>query len=381
MNPKVKSSLIEHSHDVRIDFARGIANWFIFLDHVPHNAVSLLTIRNFGFSGAADIFVFVTGYAAAIHFGKITMERGTLVAVNRILKRAGQLYAAYLVSFVIYIDTIGSVAAQYAAPDIMDEYNVSGIIDHPILTLMHGLTLQARPLNLDVLQLFIGLTIFFPLALVLLLRWPNLALIGSAALYAAARIFDFNIPSFPDGRWAFNPFCWQLLFVFGAWLALGGARHLRAIYHMPVLRILALAYLSFALLITLGGRIPEIGNLIPDFLLHPFTPNDKEHLAPHRLLHALALLFLLSRFAPKSWSGFRRVALQPILKCGEEWLACFCAGVFLSFAAHLVLITSPNSVAIQFLVSVAGIAAMTAVAYYVSWSKRQDRQRTIGAGA
>jgi hypothetical protein len=73
--------------------------------------------------------------------------------------------------------------------------------------------------------------------------------------------------------------------------------------------------------------------------------------------------------------------LQPILKCGEEWLACFCAGVFLSFAAHLVLITSPNSVAIQFLVSVAGIAAMTAVAYYVSWSKRQDRLRTIGAGA
>jgi hypothetical protein len=38
-------------------------------------------------------------------------------------------------------------------------------------------------------------------------------------------------------------------------------------------------------------------------------------------------------------------------------------------------------VAMQILVSTAGIAAMTAVAYYVSWSKRQDHKSALGARA
>ena len=50
----------------------------------------------------------------------------------------------------------------------------------------------------------------------------------------------------------------------------------------------------------------------------------------------------------------------------------FCIGVFLSFAGHLILITGPNLVVIQIAVSMIGFAAMTAVAYYVAWSKRQD---------
>ena len=64
---------------------------------------------------------------------------------------------------------------------------------------------------------------------------------------------------------------------------------------------------------------------------------------------------------------------------GEEWLSVFCAGVFLSFAAHLVLITGPDLLAMHVLVSLAGISIMTGVAYYVSWSKRQDRKPALRA--
>ena len=63
--PQADAGLAARARDPRIDFTRGIANWFIFLDHIPHNAVNLLTLRNFGFSGATDLFVFVAGYAAA----------------------------------------------------------------------------------------------------------------------------------------------------------------------------------------------------------------------------------------------------------------------------------------------------------------------------
>jgi len=109
-------SLAAHGRDLRIDFARGLALWFMLVDHIPHNIVALLTMRNFGFSGAIDVFVFVSGYAAAIQYGKMTLERGFVVAATRIIKRALQLYAAHLVLFVIYISAVSWVAERYRAP-------------------------------------------------------------------------------------------------------------------------------------------------------------------------------------------------------------------------------------------------------------------------
>jgi hypothetical protein len=310
------------------------------------------------------------------------IERGFVVAATRIFRRVWQLYAAYVVLFVIYIDLIGYIARTYSVPAIITEFNVTGIVDHTIRTLIYGLLLQAKPLNLDVLQLFIVITAFFPIVVFGMLRRPNLTLAGSIALYLVARERDWNLSSFPDGRWYFNPFCWQLLFVLGAWFALGGAKQMRAIRSLQnlwVLRIAALLYLLFALVITVAGKLPELAAMVPESLLGTFLPNDKENLAPYRVLHFLALAFLFTLIVPRDWEGFRSQALQPILKCGEERLSVFCVGVFLSFAGHFVLITGPDSLAMQVLVSVAGISIMTCVAYYVSWSKRQDYKAAASA--
>ena len=373
MTPSTKANLLAHRRDHRLDLVRGIANWSIFLDHIPHNAVSLLTIRNFGFSGAADLFIFVAGYAAAMLYGNKALERGLLVAVTRIFKRLGQLYAAFVVLLVVYIGVIGSVAARYAVPDIIDEYKVIGIVDDPTRTLLHGLLLKAVPLNLDGLQLFIVLMAAFALVFAALLRWPNLTMAGSLALYVAARHFDLHLWVVAEGQWFFNPLCWQLLFMLGAWLALNGTGGIRALQEIALLRQLALAYLVFALLVTIAPHVPQLDALMPDVLTSAFTPNDRANLPPYRVLHLLALVFVASRWIPADWAGLRSNAIQPLLKCGEEWLPCFCVGVFLSFAGHFVLITSRNSLSVQILVSGAGIAIMTAVAYYVSWSRRQDR--------
>ena len=305
MHAPVRPDLITRTRDLRIDLVRGIANLSIFVDHIPHNAVNLLTLRNFGFSGATDLFVFVGGYAAALLYGQMAQERGFLVTATRILKRVWQLYAAYIVLFVIYIDVIGQVAAKYAVPDIIDEYNVTGIVDHPVRVLAHGLLLQAKPLNLDTLQLVFPLLAAFPLILAGMLRWPKLTLAASIALYVAARQFDLYLDSFPDGRWYFNPFCWQLLFVLGAWFALDGGRHVRTLQEVAPLRWLALAWLLFALLITAAGKDQQFANTIPNVLLNPFTPNDKQNLAPYRVLHLLALAFLFTWYVPRDWQGLR----------------------------------------------------------------------------
>ena len=178
----MKAEIATRDGDLRLCLLLGIAAWFLFVDHVPHNAVSLLTVRNFGFSGATDIFVFVGGYTAAILYGKIMLERGLIVTATRIFKRLWQLYAAYVVLFVIYINLIGYVARKSAAPELISDFKVSGIVDHTIRTLIHGLLLQAKPLNLDVLQLFIVLMAFFPIVLLGMMRAPNLTVVGSIVL-------------------------------------------------------------------------------------------------------------------------------------------------------------------------------------------------------
>src|SRR6478752_7522016 len=127
MYPSMKAEIAARDGDPRLSLLFGFAAWFLFLDHVPHNAVSALTLRNFGFSGATDLFVFVGGYTAAIAYGRMMLERGFVVAATRIFRRVWQLYAAYVVLFVIYIEIIGNVAVQYSATDIMDEYNVIGM--------------------------------------------------------------------------------------------------------------------------------------------------------------------------------------------------------------------------------------------------------------
>lgn len=382
MTSTTNAEIAKADGDLRIALLLGIANWFLFLDHIPHNVVGALTMRNFGFSGATDLFVFVGGYAVTLFYARMTLERGFLVAATRIFKRVWQLYAAYIVLFVIYVELISYVATRTAAPEIINEFNITGFIDHPIRTLIYGLFLQAKPLNLDVLQLTIALMAFQPIVVFGLLYVPNVTVVASVTLYAAGRLLDWNLTSYPYGDWYLNPFCWQLLFVMGGWLALIGTRYapaIRAMQAAPALRAMALLYLLFALTVVSSSDIPALAQMMPGGLSDMLLPNDREDVAPHRILHFLTLTFLFTWLVPRDWGYLRSHALQPIIKCGEEWLAVFCAGVFLSFAAHLILITGPYSLARQVAVSIAGIAAMTAVAYYVSWSKQQDSKSAVGA--
>lgn len=371
MKMSVKANLAAFRHDPRLYLTLGIANWSVFVDHIPNNVVNLLTLRNFGFSGAADLFVFVVGYGVVVIHGRMVLERGYVVAATRIFRRVWRLYAAYIVLFVIYIDTIAYVASQSMAPEIIHDYNISGILEHPLRILVRGLVLQEEPLNLDLLQLMIPLMALLPFALWGLLRRPNVTLAVSVALYLAARWFDWNFRVYPDQEWTFNPLCWQMLMVLGGWFAVTGAPG-RALRGMSWLRILAGAYLIFAMAVTLMRHSPALFAYLPDVFANGIAPTDKENLAPYRVVHFLALAFLATHLVPADHPGLNWRPLQAVITCGEEWLAVFCVGVFLSFAGHLVLITGPNLVVMQIVVSIIGFAAMTAVAYYISWSRRQD---------
>ena len=112
-----------------------------------------------------------------------------------------------------------------------------GIMDflkQPDITIVQALLLRFRPVNMDVLPLYIVLMLFLPLIL-WLMKWRadvTLAL-SVAALCRHLAIRPVISSAYPNGVWAFNPFAWQLLFVFGAWCAQGGARRMSRILSSP----------------------------------------------------------------------------------------------------------------------------------------------------
>jgi hypothetical protein len=161
--------------------------------------------------------------------------------------------------------------------------------------------------------------------------------------------------------------------VFGSWCALGGAKRAHAIIMSNITLYFCIAYLIFALIMTFAGKISDFGALFPNWLYSAFNPNDKTFMAPYRFIHFAVLAIMVVRFIPKNWPVLEWKGFDPAIVCGQQSLAVFCVGVFLSFVAHFTLTLSSGSFFAQVLVSVGGIAIMTTVAYYISWSKRQDK--------
>jgi len=358
--------------DLRLDLFRGIANWAIFLDHIPNNIVNWLTTRNYGFSDAADLFVFISGYTAAFVSARIMLERGFIAGATRLLKRAWQIYVAHVFLLAIYLAEIGYLGQKYGNPEFADEFNISGFLRAPAATIYEGLLLRFKPVNMDVLPLYVVLMLMFPPILWVMLRRPNLTLLGSVLLYFAARVFGWNLPDYPSGVWYFNPFTWQLLFMSGAWSALGGAFEWRSLIRSRAVAVVGIVYLGFALVVTIAGRFPEFGQLLPAWLCESFN-EDKTNLPSYRFIHFVVLALLVMRFLPRDWAGLTWRVLRPAIVCGQFSLWVFGFGLFLAFGAHFVLIEISGALWMQVLVSVTGIALMTALASYRSWSKHGDR--------
>jgi len=368
----VATAAVTSERDLRLDLFRGVALWLIFLDHIPENIVNWFTIRNYGFSDATEIFIFISGYTGAFVYGRAMRERGFVVSSARILRRAWQIYVAHIFLFTIFMAEIAYVAATFDNPLYAEEMNILDFLKQPDITIFQALILKFKPVNMDVLPLYIILLLLFPPMLYLLLRVPNLALAGSAFVYVLAWKFDLNLPAYPNGVWFFNPFAWQLLFVFGAWCALGGSQRLAGLLRSRILLAAAIAYLVFAFAITLTWHFEALERFVPSWLGEWIYPIDKTNLDVLRFAHFLALAAVTVRFVPRTWPGLTSAVLQPAIRCGQHSLEIFCLGVFLAFAGQFIVAESSGGPLVQAGISLLGILIMIATAYLISWYKTME---------
>jgi hypothetical protein len=355
--------------ELRLDLFRGLALWLIFIDHLPPNILTWFTIRNYGFSDATEIFIFISGYTAAFVYGRAMLESGFVIATARIMRRVWQIYVAHVFLFTIFLAEISYVATSFENPLYSEEMGIMDFLKQPDVTIIQALLLRFRPVNMDVLPLYIVLMLFLPMILWLMKWRADVSLALSAALYALTWHYDLYLSAYPNGFWAFNPFAWQLLFVFGAWCALGGATRMSRILSSRVTLWICFAYLFAAFCVTLTWHLPQLNYLMPKRIEQWMYPINKTDLDVLRFAHFLALAAITVRFLPRDWPGLKSPWLRPLILCGQHSLEIFCLGVFLAFAGHFVLAEIHGGAWLHLVISLSGIIIMSAAAWLFSWYK------------
>jgi hypothetical protein len=357
--------------DLRLDVCRGIALWFIFLDHIPDNVCSWLTMRHYGFSDATEVFMFVSGVTCALAYGRIQRCDGWWSVVGHTLRRGWEIHMAFL-TLIVALVVMVYMAGESRWADVT---NTRVLLQHPGAALARATVLQYRPVNTDVLPTFVLFHLLFAPLLWLLLKAPNVAIAASALLYGLVQLYGWNLPGWPINEWYFNPFAWQFLVVLGAWWVVAGRKRFRPVLISRPFVGLAVIYLLFALVIALSWSLLPLQALVPPFVAKAIYPIDKTDLDPLRLFHFLAIAILVARLVPSDWPGLMSLVLRGAIRCGENSLEIYCLGVMLSLAAHILLSHFSGGIAAQIVVSTAGVMMLVAFATLSTWIRIASRRQ------
>ncbi len=147
--------------DLRLDFFRGLSLFFIFIDHIPENVLSYFTLHSIAFCDAAEVFIFISGYTAALVYGQSLRRNGALLAIAQIYRRVWQLYVAHIFLFVIFTAEVSYTLIALQNPMYAEELGVGDFLNAPHIAVIHALLLDFQPPFLDILPLYIVLLAAF----------------------------------------------------------------------------------------------------------------------------------------------------------------------------------------------------------------------------
>jgi len=364
--------------DPRLDFFRGLAMMIIFIAHVPHNWLASYIPGRFGPSDAAEMFVFCSGFAAAIAFGGTFTRFGIWTGVRRVLYRCWQIYWAQLCLIIVSAGVFVSAAWLFDNPDYIIKSSIRPLLlDRTPEALVGLFTLTYIPYVFDILPMYIVALLMMPAVILLHRIHPLAALAFCLSLYLSTWLLDLELPAEPwsDRAWYFNPFAWQLLFYTGFAISAGWVRGPGP---NPWLVGLALAVVIGFIPLTFWGfraDYPELGTLYhriifwgdhnPAFSTGRFKSDM--HLA--RTVHFLSLAYLATYLL----RGRERLLLSrwlaPIVKVGQQALATFMTSIILSRFGGIFLNEVGRTAWSWVAVNVVGILVLIAVAYIVGWYK------------
>jgi hypothetical protein len=339
--------------DGRIDMFRGLALLTMFVNHVPGTFYENLTSRNFGFSDAAEGFVFISGVAAGLAYA----GRDQREVVRKAFARAKKIYLVHLVVTLLVLAIFAAVALWLGQPQVLAMNGIPLLLEHPLEAIV-GLPLLTYQIDyVNILPLYVVLLLATPVFVLIAQRWPWLLLGASILLWAFAAHYRVDFPNYPGtGGWFLNPLSWQLIFIVGLLCGIAQRNGRVFVPYHPVLLWAATAFLILALFWVRIHAVGDVGRLGVGWLAHLGVPDyldgfDKPYLFLPRLLHAFALFYVLAglgivrRFAESQWA-------QPLRLLGRHSLAVFAVGSVLSLTIQALRSgLQPNLVADGFLLA------------------------------
>lgn len=367
--------------DPRIDFFRGIALVFLLWDHVTGSVFGHLTLRNFGFSDAAELFVFLAGSGAMLAYGKVYLRDGYYPMTLRVLRRTWVLYVAHVFILAQLMGVVFVANAQVETRDFIAETGLTYFIEQPQRALVSGLLLGFKPMLMDPLPLYMLLLVLGAIAIPHLLRHPLRVLVPSFAVYVFAQRFGVNLPARPDGVWFFNPLTWQFLFVLGASFAAPSVGQGGLVLPERARRAMlpaAVVFLACAGVLALSWRVPQWHDAwMPRRIATWLYPISKTDLDPLRLLHFLALALCVSQWVrPGAW--LQRSLPVALRLMGRHSLEVFCFGVLLAPLLDALNALADERFVVQVLTGFGGAGLLWGLAWlieeYASVTKRGARR-------
>src|SRR3954462_13377005 len=334
-----------------IDFWRGFALLTIFINHVPGTAFERFTYSHFSISDAAELFVFLAGWAIALAVrGRQSSETPGRV-VLRLTSRTVEVYRAQIVITAMAVAMIAATALASKNPLVLEWHNAGPVFADPVPTTIGWVLLMHQLGYFNILPLYVALLALSPVFVLLarVSRWITLGL--SLALYAVCLTFGINLPTWPvEGSWFFNPLAWQLLLVLGFLSA--ELAHDSELFRAWMRRLMPLGMLGVAI-----GIVVAVWDLKPDPLTAPeprlFFVLDKSNLSPGRLVHFLTVALAFQRVFPVI-ARLTPWLAQSCSALGRNSLAVFSMSSIASLGAQLARFVVPHSFILDFALISAG---------------------------
>src|SRR5271157_4559980 len=328
------------ARDLRLDFFRGLAMLIIFVAHVPGNSWTEYIPARFGFSSAAEMFVFCSGCASAIAFGSVFARCGWGVGTIRVAYRIWQLYWAHIGLFLVLATISVSAACLHIGTrdDAAAGLSLGAFATDGLGAIAGLMTLSLVPDLLNILPMYIVLLALVPFAMALSRISPLLVLAASVALWLMVQATGVNLPAggAPGRTWLFDPFAWQLMFFTGfafgmGWLPKPGLNHPALLPVSAVAVALSVPINFWAFTDNIPALLSVRDWLVPDGII------ATTRLAVLRYAHFLCLAYvvlsLLDRF-PKTIAS---PALSPVTAIGRQSLSTFVSSVALAWIAGRLL--------------------------------------------
>jgi hypothetical protein len=349
---------IRTPRDERLDFFRGLAMFIILVAHIPDNPWFSFIPARFGFSSAADLFVFCSGMASSLAFGRLFLREGFAAGLFRTLSRIWQVYWAHIGLSLVMI-AISIIGMRLSGVDYPARIGLGWFYANPGEGMLALMMLTFTPAYLDVLPMYLVLLAMLPMVMLAARISPKLAMAALLGLWGYVQITGFNLPGGqgPGGMWYFNPFGWQLVFFTGFAFGMGWLK--APVLQKGVIFWVCVGFLVLSVPVNFWGFTDNVPML--DTIHNALIPPDgKTNLSPLQYLHFLASAHVVLTLIEPYRSQLPRA--RPIILVGQQALATFMASIALAWSLSIILDATGRTLFTTSIANLVGFAGLIAVA-------------------